>query len=451
MNKSRIDRRRFLRCAAGGMGAAVALPALEGMFDSDNAFAQQASIPRYWFTFQPNGYATEAFYPKENRPDAAFEDCGLAGLQPNRENVTLFKNIKNTAEGISKGNDHLVAMASYLACEAIDHDDGNGHVQSVDWFMSQHYQQVAPTRVRQLNLGANVGREGGGGYNTLYKTTISFDDQGRFVGNENNLKKVFDQMFAGFDPAQTQQVVNHRRLQKTKVVDFVLEDLRQLNAGLGVEDKRRVDQYLTNLVEVERGLAFAPDPGAAQCSPGRNPFDENGVKVDRVVEHWGETAKLVALAFQCDMTRVVTYMLGGETADARYSDVGINKGIHGISHNGGGRERELYRDIDAHHASRFNDSVDLFASTPLGAGSLLDASVLHWGTALGDGNIHERENLFALLAGNVGGMRHGRIIDVNNNDRQRTHVLINTVLERMGIPAPGGFGAAGEGEIFDLT
>lgn len=132
-----------------------------------------------------------------------------------------------------------------------------------------------------------------------------------------------------------------------------------------------------------------------------------------------------------------------------YTDIGLNKGIHVISDNADVPDRERYREIDVHHSRRFNETIDLFASTPVGTGSLLAASLLHWGTALGDGNIHERENLFAVLAGNVGGIQHGRILDINN--LQRSHVLLNTILERMGIPAPGGFGEAADGETFDLS
>ena len=455
--RSGQSRRFFLKGACGGAGTLMALPVLETLFSSDQAFAQAAHNPRVWLTYQPNGYAREAFFPTDVSGPRNFTlaGCSLQPLSRHQENITIFKHLQNTSGQGSRGNDHLVSLACYLVGRTIPHDDGEGHAQSVDYFISSKFQEAAPSPQRLLNLCANDEVDAKSqAYNNRYKNVLSFDDEGRFVNNTNHLRNVFDSLFMGFDPGISETDVDRRAVMRTSVIDSVLQDAHRLESRLGVRDQRVMDQYFTSVREMERRLVASPVPGAT-CEISDNDFSAYPAgpqnRVDRVGEHWKETARLLALAFQCEATRVASYLLGGEAAGARYSDIGINKHVHNtLSHSGSGANREDYKKVDRYHAEVFADVLDLFESTPVGTGNLLDVTLLLWGTGLGDGNRHERNNLMAVLAGRAGGANHGKLMDVANNET--TARLMNTIAVQVGAVAPGGFGnSSSEDDVFDLN
>ena len=451
-----MKRRHFLRCSAGGLGTLLSLPALESLYPSEKAFAAEASLPRLWMTYQPNGYAREKFYPTQVKGarDFSLLGCSLEPLEARKNQITIFKHLENRSMN-SPGNSHLVSLASYLTGSAIKNDDGDGHRQSVHYHISAHYEKTAQSRVRQLVLCANDEVDPKKqSYNNRYKNNLSFDDAGRFVTPTNDLKKVFEQLFAGFDPGMNNQAQKERETLRKSVLDHVLSDAKDLEKRLGTRDRRVMDQYFTNLREVETRLTLQPVPGAS-CSPGMNNFQSYPLgpqgRVDRVGDHWLETARLLALAFQCEATRVCSYLLGGEAAGSRYADAGINQHIHNsLSHSSGGTNRQLYAKLDQFHAQIIAKVLKIFEETPSGTGNLLDHTVIHLGTGMGDGNPHEKNFLYALLMGNTAKWKHGHLVNVDN--KKSNAVLMNTIVQGMGIPNTDGFGEAnGAQDVFYLS
>lgn len=463
-----LDRRTFLRCGAGGLGTAVALPSLAMMFKSETAFADALGLPRFLTVYQPNGYCTEKMWPagitgaRMKIPELAA--CGVAPLNGHRDKITIFKDFLNSTcgnnpanprEGGSVGNDHLLGIMSFLTAAMPPNDDLLRWRISVDQFIANHYQATAPTRKASLQLSANNDIDPHNAtmeYNNNFKNGLAYDKSGNILPNINDVKKVFTDLFAGTDPAVTARMATEREERRKIVLDQVHADAKALVARAGAADRMILDQYFTSIAELQRQISTMGTVPSVSC---KIPLDlPTGItyptRVDRVLDHYKVTSKLLAVAFQCEATRVVTYMLSGEAANPTLPEAVSVAWHDAASHSTGGANRMKYHAIDVALSTHFGLLLDTFAATPLGAGSLLDNTIILWGASLGDGAKHLRYDQFSVLAGNVGGkLKHGALLDMQNKTKHSA--LINTILNVMGVPAPEGFGDAKPTDLLNLS
>lgn len=459
-----LNRRTFLRCSAGGLGTMIALPALHAMFDSDSAYAAQASgRPRFLAIYQPNGHQANTFNPSANGlRDLDFNGCNLAPIEPHMDAVTIFRNFRSTANA-SNGNHHLTAITSWLTGKPVPNDRAETHSISVDRFIANRYEETDPTGKSQHEAleashffdPANPGA----GYNNEQKNWLSTDQNGNKIPTQMDLSAALERMFEGFDgdiTAEQKEAV--RRLKKSRI-DFVMDDIHKLEDRIGAADRQILGSYLDNIRSLEQNLSQPLPEGAACQVPNEGMFeyqDKWGPRVgnnnghDFIDLHWRDAMKLFAIGFQCEAIRSVAYMLETEAGESGYAE-GPNGepslgNHHGLSHNPGGNG---YGQRDRRLARVFADMLQLFKDTPVGDGNVLDNSMIVWGAGIGVN--HSKDRVMAVVAGHAGSgtINHGALRDMNN---QSQIPLMRTLLLHMGvIDESESFGDAGPNDEIEMT
>lgn len=407
----KYPRRSFLRgTAAGGISTLVALPLLEASFRSDRAFAQAAGgTPRLIAFYVPNGTIEERWFPdggSGNNYDLS--GTALAPLAPFQDSLRLFRRLGNTGRSGS-GNAHMRAIAGFLTGTAISSDAVSRVGISLDQRLADHYATTSPTPVHSLQLAGNneLDPPNNNRYNNQLKNSLSFDREGRILPNTSDLRSVFNRLFTGVDDGQVDEAARRRAVLGKSVLDHVLQDSAQLSAGLGTQDRQRVEEYFDSLRALERRLQ--PPAGAAACDVGGTTFPsyDDDRRLDEIGDHARQTARMLSLAFRCDATRVATYMAGGEAAGCRYNDIGVGEHFHNnISHNRGGKA-DLHHRIDTYHSELVAAFLQELADTPHGDGTLYDSTAVIYGAGLGNGDRHSLADISLAVAGRFGASRGG--------------------------------------------
>jgi hypothetical protein len=389
----RLSRRALLQ----GLGAAISLPLLDAM-------AAPASPLRLAFIYVPNGVMMDQWTPASEGPDFELPRI-LAPLAPHRENVLVLSGLtQNTGRALGDAaGDHARASATYLTGVHPKKTDGAGICAgvSVDQVAASHI--GAASKLPSLELGCEDGRLVGNcdsGYSCAYNNTLSWSTPSTPLPHEVNPRLVFERLFGARDE---NPVDRRKRLSnETSILDYVLDDTRRLTAQLGSSGHRKLDEYLTSVREIERRIQVAEKDGQVTLPSFEKP---GGVPAD-----FGDYAKLMLdlmlVAFQTGTTRVSTFMIGREGSLRTYREIGISDAHHPITHHSGNPELiEKVIRINTYHMEQFAYFLGKLKSTPDGDGTLLDHSLIVYGSGLSDGNRHEHDNLPILLAGKSGG-RH---------------------------------------------
>jgi hypothetical protein len=252
---------------------------------------------------------------------------------------------------------------------------------------------------------------------------------------------VFDQLFRGaHDSAVGSAASGLTDAERQSVLDLVLEEANSLGAKLGVDDRRRLDEYLTAVRDVERRIEVAAKRPPAQDAPSLQGDPRFPVHVDvpagsgipeSYVDYERLMIDLIAIAFACDATRVAVLTHGGYRS---YPEVDVKRGHHDLQHHEGDPEKrgDLCK-VDRFNMQQFAGAIERFKSIPDGRGTLLDNSMLMFGSGMSNGNRHSRENLPIWLAGRAGGqLRPGRYIDYNWQRLTPLSNLYVEILKRLG-------------------
>lgn len=439
--KKLIDRRKFLRCSAGGVGTVVGLPLLEAMFASSSAFADAPGLhPRFFGFYTPNGTIEPQWFPKGGSKtnfdlkNTALEPFQTAGLV---NSISLYQGLFNTGKNGS-GNGHMRAIAGFLTGAKLPNDDITRHKVSLDQALANEYFNTAPTKIHSLQLAGNPELDvpkANSSYNNLLKNALSFDVQGRILPNTANLKEVFDKLFLGSSGSQATAGISQRDVLKTSVLDAVKEEREALFKKLSAHDSSILDEYFTSIRSLENQLA-APEPtmpGGQSCqAPNVNPPAlDDGKRNNAIGDHARIAAKIVAMAFQCDLTRSVTYMAGGEAAGCNYNDIGIGRHFHNsISHNRSSLGDEHHQ-IDTFHSELAANFMLEMEAINHGGGTLLDGTAIIYGAGLGNGDNHSLNDISLLVGGRFGDFQHGRHHVLKGENHAK---LINTVYQEMNLP-----------------
>ncbi len=455
-----LSRRTLLR---GGLGTAIALPALEVMFSSDRAYAEGAlGCPRFIAIYQPNGHQADSFYPSGSGADLDFTNCNAAPLQPHMDGLTIFRNFNGT-NNPSGGNPHLTSITSWLTGKPVPNDQAQTHTVSVDRWLAEYYEENAPTGKSQHEaIEASSFYDGpnpGTSYNNEQKNWLSTDRNGNKIPTQMDLGAVLERMFDGLDDdlsADQKEAV--RKLGKSRI-DFVMEDVRRLEDRLGAQDKQTVTSYLDSIRSLENNLS-QPLPESGSCeAPDSSVFEyydrwaeriDNTNGHDAIDLHWRDAMQLFAIGFQCEAIRSVAYMLETEAGESPHAQGPNGEPAlgdhHGLSHN---PSVAGYGDRDRRYAQVFADMVQLFKDTPVGDGNLLDNSIAIWGTGIGVN--HSKDRIMATVAGHAGShtINHGQMRDMENRSQVP---LMRSLLLHMGVlDDTESFGDAGPGDEIDMT
>jgi hypothetical protein len=384
-----MNRRTLLR----GLGAAIALPALDAMTP-----ARASAAPlRMAFAYVPNGIIMEHWTPAAE--GAAYElPRILAPLAPLKDKTLLLSglaHVNGRALGDGPG-DHARAAATFLTGvhprKTAGADIKNGI--SADQIAAQAL--GSSTRFASLELGIEHGRIVGNcdsGYSCAYSNAISWRAEATPMPPEVNPKLVFERLFGTGDESASPF--------RKSILDYVRDDAASLQTRLGANDKRKLDEYLTGVREIEKRLELSDKQ--AKAAPRPDMAKPDGIPVD-FEEHVNLMYDLMTVAFQTDSTRIATFMVGREGSNNTYRQIGVPDAHHGISHHRGDAEKvEKLAKINEYHLKLFAGWLQKLAATRDGDGSLLDHMMIVYGSSLSDGNRHTHHDLPILVAGGANG------------------------------------------------
>ncbi|HWB96025.1 MAG TPA: DUF1552 domain-containing protein [Bryobacteraceae bacterium] len=441
-----LHRRTFLR----GLGTAIALPMLDAMAPAlarAGRLGTKTSTPRLAFVYVPNGIIMQDWTPAADGSSFTFPRI-LKPLEPLREHLLIISGLTdNNGRALGDGpGDHARAAASFLTGVHPKKTHGADiHVGvSADQFAARQFDGT--TRFSSLELGCEDGRLVGNcdsGYSCAYSNSISWRGASTPNPPEINPRSVFERLFGAGDEDPATRA--KQRVYDKSILDFVMEDTRRLQGDLGPTDRRKLDEYLTAVREIEKRIATAERDSKDVVPTIERP---EGIPID-----YGEHARLLydmlAIAFQADLTRVGTFMMGREGSTRAYREIGVPDAHHPLTHHRNNPEMvEKVAQINVYHVQQFAYFLNKLKSTPDGDGTLLDHSMIVYGSGLSDGNRHTHHDLPVVVAGGgAGTLRTGRHVRYPA-ETPMTNLYLS-LLDRMGVKA----GQVGDsnGELQHLT
>ncbi len=415
ITKKALSRRTVLR----GLGVSLALPLLDAMVPALTAQAKTAAKPvqRYGFFYMPNGVAmnhTGVNYWKPATTGADFDFTQiLKPLESFRDQLTVISGLHHrSSESLGDGNgDHTRSTATWLTGTHIKRTEGSDLRAgvSIDQVIASQFRKDTPLPSLELAILPNSVTGGcDTGYSCAYGTTLSWASPTTPLPTQSSPRLVFEQLF-GDGGSASQQVAALRS--KNSIIDSAIEEMGRLRSKLGPRDRSTVSDYLDVLREVERRIQQAEAKNAESPLPE---FERPGVGTpERFDDHAKLMFDLQHLAFQGDITRVTTFMYGGEQRARMYPEIGLNESHHAMSHHGNSAENlAKYAKLCTWHVQLFSYLTEKMRNTPDGDGSLLDHSMMMIGGGMSDGNIHSHMDLPIALVGGGSGMKGNRHIAV---------------------------------------
>lgn len=433
--KSRISRRTVLR----GMGTCLALPWLEAMLPVRSVLGGEAPVKppvRMAFLYVPNGMHMPDWTPDQEGDGFELKPImqPLAGM---RDYLTVLSGL--TLDGARPhgdgGGDHARSVAAFLTGAHPRKTDGANIKNGVSVDQVAASKIGGKTRFPSLELGCEPSATAGNcdsGYSCAYTSNISWRDESTPVAKEVNPKAVFDRLFGSGDVSEEGRAKDLRRAKQKSVLDFVLSDAKSLQGKLGSADRKKLDEYLYSVREVERRVIHGDKLPVREEGVPDYPRPV-GVPTD-YVEHLRTMFDLMLLAMQTDSTRVISFMYTNDSSNRSYPVIDVREGHHDLSHHGRNQEKQAkISKINKHHVEQLAYFLEKLKATPDGEGNLLDNSMIVYGSGIADGDAHNHNDLPIALFGRGGGsVKPGRHIRYPK-ETPLTNLYLS-MLERMGAP-----------------
>jgi len=429
ITRKHLDRRTFLR---GAMGTAVSLPLLDAMIPAATAQSLTAGRERVRFgaIYIPNGIYPDMWHPEKTGKDFEFKQI-MKPLEPFRQYLTTVSGMKAPDGDKDMGGIHMGASAAFLNGKGPIGNNGDFNLieskKSVDQYIADVI--AGDTPLRSLELGTeDMGTSAGAcdGYPCVFFNTISWLDDTSPLPVGINPQVTFERMF-GEPGTPAQRMARMQR--KQSMLDSVIEETSRLQRTVGASDNAILDEYLTNIRRVEEQLAKMELRSSAVTSTPAAPV---GIP-DNYDEHMTVTYDLLHLAFQGDITRVFSFMVGHEGSGRSYAHVGVKKPHHSTSHHDGTEEGlDQYARIPTYHMLKLHDFLAKLEGTPDGDGTLLDSSMIYFGSGMSNGVVHDRNNPPAIILGRANGRLEGNL-HVAVEDPQPTSNLLLAMADKLGV------------------
>jgi hypothetical protein len=427
-----IPRRTVLR----GIGASLALPLLDGMVPALAAIRNTAARPilRFGTVYAPTGMIMKAFRPTTVGKDFEITRV-LEPLRPYREQMLVVGNLCNPIANPRPGEgtgDHSRAGSAFLTCahakktEGADMELGT----SIDQIIAREFGKY--TQLPSLELSLSFNNMVGGcdpGYACPYTRTISWSSPTTPVPMETDPRVVFERLFG--DVSSTNPAERLARMeQQRSILDSVTEETRRLQQRLGPGDQTKLAEYLESIRDIERRIQRAEEQNARELPLVDQP---TGGIPRRYDEHAKIMFDLQAVALRSDLTRVFTFMFNHDGSDRAYPEIGVSDAHHPLTHNVIDAEAvEKVTKINVFMAQLFAEFVEKLRTTPDGDGTLLDHSIILYGSGLSNANVHSHDDLpVVLLGGGDGRIRGGRYLRF---EQTRLANLYAALLNTVGLP-----------------
>ena len=397
ITKKHVSRRAVLR----GMGVAMGLPFLEAMSPAFIATAKAAANPkqrRFGVAMVPLGERPGYWTPRTVGAGFEFSPI-LKPLEPFRDHLTVVSNLCNPLDG------HAVSVGAWLTGSTpkrtIAEDVLAG--TSIDQVIAGQIGQETVYPSLELATEDFTGYIGGcdPAYSCAYMNTISWRNPTTPMPMEINPRIVFERLFGR--PGTSAQRLE-RMAKDRSILDSVKQDVADLSTSLGPRDRNRLDAYLENVREIERRIQRAEKQATTEIAVPDAPI---GIP-ESFEEHAMLQFDLIALAYEADVTRVFTYMISRDASQRVYPNLGLTEPHHSMSHHGGDETKiaNLVK-LNTYHISLFGRFLDKLRSTPDGDGSLLDHSLILWGSGMSESNTHSRLDIPTVLVGGGAGLLKG--------------------------------------------
>jgi len=434
LTKKSIARRSFLR----GLGVTAALPLLDAMIPAMATSAELVATKpavRLGFVYVPNGIINlkGEWIPATTGANFQFSST-MKALEPYRDQVVVLSGLmQNGGRALGDGaGDHARAGASWLTgahpkkTEGADIHSGI----SADQIAAREFGQK--TQIASMELGLEAAGLAGGcdsGYSCAYTNTVSWRSPTTPNPVEVNPRAVFERMFGdgqSNDPAARLA----RMKEDSSILDFMMEDVSRMKSGLGSRDKNKLAEYLDGIRDIERRIQLAE----AQNASFKMPLMDKPVGIpDDFDVHARLMIDLQVLAFQADLTRVGTFMIAREGSNRPYRQIGVPDGHHSVTHHQLDPEKiEKTIKINEYHVKTFAYYVEKMKNTQDGDGSLLDHSLLLYGSSINDGNRHTHDDLPLVMVGSANGQVKGGRHIAYKEETPMNNVLM-TVLQKGGV------------------
>ncbi|HZS53510.1 MAG TPA: DUF1552 domain-containing protein [Bryobacteraceae bacterium] len=436
ITQKHVSRRTLLR----GLGTAMALPALDAMvpaFLRASTTAQKISPARMVFVYVPNGIDMRNWTPAaEGR---TFDLPKILNPVSNvKDDLLVLTGLRDDGArpGADGPGDHARASASFLTGVHPKKTAGSDIWAgiSIDQVAAQHIGRA--TRFASLELGCEDGHLAGNcdsGYSCAYVNSISWRSPTAPNPPEINPRAVFERLFGNDEDAGDATARARTARYQQSILDLVADDSRRLQSDLGSTDRRKLDEYFTAVREVERQVEMMEQ----QVGNGDNA--PSMVKPDGVPVEFAEHARLLfdllTIALQTDSTRISTFMMAREGSNRSYREIGVPDGHHGLSHH---RNDPALMDkiamINQYHMEQFAYFVSKLKATKDGTGTLLDNTMVLYGSGISDGNRHNHDNLPVLMAGGSRFFQTGRHLTYGDGGAPVTSLFLS-ILDAAGVPS----------------
>jgi hypothetical protein len=441
-----LQRRTFLR----GIGTAVALPLLDAMIPALARGAARPSPVRMAFLYVPCGIIMDHWNPAYTGKLGEMPRI-LKPLEPFKDDILMLGNLTHNGGRalLDGGGDHARATGGYLTgCQprktTTDIKSGISCDQVVAHAIG------TKTRFPSLELGMEAPQQAGNcdsGYSCAYTNNMSWKNDKQPLPPVIDPRALFERLF-GDDAEMTPQARAQRSEFRRSVLDFVGDDTKRLESQVGPSDRRKLDEYFTSIREVETRIG--------QSEKENTQIDPHMERPDGIPatfnEHFKMMTDMLTIAFQADLTRVSTFLLGREGSGRAYREIGVNDAHHGLTHHRNNPEMiEKVAQINVFHVRQFAAWVEKLKSITDGDGSLLDNSMIVYGSGISDGNKHTHEDLPTIIAGRGGNnfIKTGRRVIY----RRETPIcnLYMTMMDRMGVHVENFGDASGALQGLDLA
>ena len=425
VTRKALSRRTVLR----GAGTAVALPFLDAMAPALSASPRRPV--RMAFVYVPNGIMMNGWNPDYEGKLGELPRI-LKPLEPFKDDILLLGNLThNSGRALLDGaGDHGRCCAAYLTGiqprkTLIDIKSGVSFDQIVANKIGNQ------TRFPSLELGMEDARQAGdcdSGYSCAYTNNLAWKSPTQPLPPVLDPRALFERLF-GKGVASTPEARAREAIYRRSILDFVTSDAKKLQAGLGPTDNRKLDEYLTSIREVERQIERAEQDNGRIDPHMEKPY---GIPPD-FAEHFKLMTDMMTIAFQADLTRIITFLVTHEGTSRPYREIGIADGHHPLTHHRNHPDlMEKVAQINCYHALQFAAWVEKLKSIKDGDNTLLDNSMIVYGAGLSDGNRHLHEDLPTLIAGRAGGaFQPGRRI-VYRKETPMCNLFL-TMMDRMGL------------------
>jgi hypothetical protein len=426
ITKKHIPRRMFLR----GVGATVALPLLDSMLPAQTPLSQTAAAPKSRLSciYVPHGATMDKWTPAHQGTSFEFTEI-LSPLEKLRDRLCVVSNLAHPAAGgvgSDAGADHARSAAVFLS--GIHPEKDSIRVgTTIDQIAAQHMGQDTPLPSLELSI-EEVALSCGSGYACAYSNTISWKTPTTPLPMENNPQVVFEKLFGdGSNNADRQA----RKQQSRSLLDSVMEQVASLQRDLPAADRAKLSEYLDDVREIERRIHKAQNQVPADLQLPEAPA---GVP-ESFDEHFKIMFDLQVLAFRAEITRIATMMYARDTSGAVYPQSGVRDGFHVASHHSNNRANmDKFALINRYHVQVLAYFLDKLKATADGDGSLLDHSMVLYGSSMSNGNQHDHDPLPVILAGGAAGqLKGGRHMQYNPHTPMSN--LLLAMLDKLGIPA----------------